>query len=333
MAKLKAPPAHKQHVTLNVSHGRPTATGAAGRAPEVQALLNSSFKRAQKLAQHPNVELVSQGPSDFYEMGPSDFSQIVATRLPKMSEAQKDRARRASELLARRDGIDAEAEYQRRLKAFEDRVVGGYLKHRKGKVPNRTFTAKELVHDIIRKYDGGQKNLVIDEVAAGTAPQVTKALDAIERHRPEILKGVSVYMVSGPSTGPKAYPPKLLKLLRDHRMRVYAETYGGKAGKAWSDKQWDGTIESIRKFRKQGVRMTPMMSLASQHIGTGDDAKREALRRAKYIYKRTGFIPSIWHMTSVKSPSPKGLGAAVGRWMNRVRQNSARLHQATKENR
>jgi hypothetical protein len=67
-----------------------------------------------------------------------------------------------------------------------------------------------------------------------------------------------------------------------------------------------------------------MMSLSDQHIGTGPQAIAEARRRAWYIFRKTGMIPSVWHLTSVKSPSPRGLGNAVGKWIKNMRKQSGR---------
>lgn len=302
-----------------MSHGRPGAN-VLGLEPATQRLLNSNYKRAQAIVAHdPRVSLVSQGPSDFYDMGDNDYSQIVATRLPNMNEYQMQRARDAATVTFKDDPAAQEAEYQRRLAAWEGRVVGGLLPNHKKPTPNRTLVPDEIFKDLTRKYDSGQRNLVIDEIAAGTAPQVTTALQRVALERPEILDALSVYMTAGPGSGPKAFSPGLIKLLANRKVRTYAELYGGKAGHNWTDKQWAQSADAMQRFRDAGVNMTPMMSLSGKHIGSGPEAIAEAQRRAWYIFNKTGFIPSVWHMTAAKAPSPLGMGSAVERWIKKMR--------------
>jgi hypothetical protein len=308
----------KQRVDINVSTGRPSHRGDAPIDPAKQARINSSLARFQSIRDRdPNVTFTSQGPSNFYRLGRDDISQIVATRAPKIS-AKRDAALRAA---AARRGEDPD-------QFVHDRSEGRIVDEGRGTTPsgrpNRTLKAQYIVDDLIRKYDQGQHNLTIDEIASGTDRQLGDALRAIGAQRPEILKGLSMYLASGPGSGPGKYDKRLMNQLRKHKVPVFTQIYGGRhEDGGWTDAQWSGALDKFRKFREAGYNATPLMSLSDKHIGTGKVSIAEARRRAQRIFNQTGYIPSVWHATSVRSPAPVGMGNAVDQWIRKMRGGKA----------
>lgn len=336
--RLRAPDPRKQRVDINVSTGRPSHRGDEAIDQAKQSRINSNLARIKKWRDmDPNVTLTGQSTSDYYGLGQDDISQIVATRAPKLNPEQLRRL----EFAANKFAPDNTAEWIHARN--EGRIVDDGLGTTPSGKPNRTLRPQWIVDDIVSKYDSGQRRLTIDELAAGTAPSVHAALQQIAATRPEILENMSLYLASGPGTGPKKFADQkgLLRLLKKHRVPVFAQLYGGKAGgrkvpyvgkdgkkrfkvvpNEWSDKQWRGAVQKFNEFRKAGLDVRPLMSFSDQHIGTGPRALNEARERAWRIYRETGYIPSIWHATSVRHPSPEGLAYAAQRWTKRMRETS-----------
>lgn len=312
--RLRAPDPAKQRVDINVSTGRPSHRGDEAIDQAKQSRINSNLARIKKWRESdPNVTLTGQSPSDYYGLGQDDISQIVATRAPKLNPEQLRRL----EFAAQHHNVENPAEWIHARN--EGRIVDDGLGTTPSGKPNRTLRPQWIVDDIVAKYDSGQRRLTIDELAAGTAPSVQAALQQIAATRPEILDNMSVYLAAGPGTGPNKFDPGMLQLLRKHRLPVYAQLYGGKANKEWSDRQWAGAVDKFNAFRKAKLNVRPLMSFSDQHIGTGPRALAEARERAWRIYNETGYIPSIWHATSVRHPSPEGLAYAAQRWTQRMR--------------
>lgn len=315
--------------------------GAGGKlgtsTPEAAALLHSNTTRLRAAAQRdPNLVLAFQNPQDWY--GLSNTAQIVPTRLPGWSQAQQDRNRLASSRLFA-DPTQAEAEYQRRQRVHEDRVVGGGQQAIPGKPGqvNRSFIANEIYNNIMKRYNSGQRNLVIDEIASDTDDEIAKALARLETEkRSDVLKGLSAYMVAGPTVRPENFDSSLLGVLRRNRIPIYGETYGGAAFDPKTGKrhkkytpqavaaQQAKEANTLRLMRKAGLAVQPMMSLAPQHVGQGPQAIQEARRRAWNLYRQTGQIPSVWHATSSRHPSPKGMGHAIQQWTTNMREDARR---------
>lgn len=309
----------KQQIDINVSTGRPSAKGSQlSVSPEQQRRMNSTFKRLQDFQKrNPNrVSLTGQGPSDFYGLGRDDISQIVASRLPAMSEKQLERLRKAAALHQPDNPDQYVADRQAK---YESRVVGGGKEFLRPGVPNRSLTSQAIVDDIIRKYDAGQHNLKMDEIAGGTQSEVAKAMREISTTRPEIMKGMSFYLAGGPKTRVDKWNPLMTSILKKSHAPVYVQMYGGRGDQRWDDQDWSNATDKFRSFRDAGIEARPLMSFSDKNIGTGPQAIREAKRRAYTIFKNTGYIPSVWHATSMRSPSPEGLGNQYTKWVEQMR--------------
>lgn len=304
----------KQRVDINISTGRPSSMGGAPVDPAKQNRINSTLKRLQAIrSRDPRVTFTAQGPSDFYGIGRDDISQIVPTRAPKLS-ADREAALRAA---AARRGEDPDEFVRQR---GEGRIVDEGLGTTPSGRPNRTLKSRYIVDDLIRKYDSGQHRMTIDEIAGGTDKELANAFRALGAQRPEILKGLSVYLASGPGSGPKKYDASLMDQLRKNHTPIYTQIYGGRSEDGgWNDKKWAQAFDKFSDFRNQGYNAKPLMSLSDKHIGTGPQSINEARRRAERIFEATGYIPSMWHATSVRSPAPEGMGAAVDKWIQNMR--------------
>lgn len=164
--------------------------------------------------------------------------------------------------------------------------------------------------------------LVIDEITANTADEITAMLWLLEQKiaegtdpaYAEIRNRLAFYVVGGDTVRPQSFPRFLRRWIARNQSPVYAELYGGKIGRdprsrIWVNARMQGY--ALRWMKKMRWNVRPMVSAKKIHIGVGAGSVKALKWRIDAAIRNTGMRPAVWHLNSGRIPAARGLARMV----------------------